>query len=103
MKNILTIDFEDWHQLVHRRVTGELIAPSFHVHRQLDIFLDLLAEYGAHATFFTLGLLAERYPELVRRIAAAGHEVACHGYGHLIAYRMTSAEFRDDTHRAKQL
>jgi polysaccharide deacetylase family protein (PEP-CTERM system associated) len=103
MNNILSIDFEDWHQLVHRRVTGGLIEPSDHVHHQLDIFLDLLAEYGVHATFFTVGLLAKRYPELVRRIAAAGHEVACHGYEHLLVYRLTPEQFRDDTRRAKQL
>jgi polysaccharide deacetylase family protein (PEP-CTERM system associated) len=102
MKNILSIDLEDWYQLAHRHITGELIPPSEGVFRQLDLFLEILAESGARATFFTVGMLAERYPELVRRIAAAGHEVACHGYAHLIVYRLTPDEFRSDTSRAKK-
>jgi hypothetical protein len=52
------------------------------VERNLDLILRLLDEAGARATFFTLGWIAERFPEVVRRIAAAGHEIASHGYAH---------------------
>jgi peptidoglycan/xylan/chitin deacetylase (PgdA/CDA1 family) len=103
MKNILSIDFEDWHQLVHRRIAGELIPASDGVFRQLDLFLNILAETGARGTFFTVGMLAERYPEMLRRIAAAGHELACHGYLHLIVHRLTPEKFREDTARAKRV
>lgn len=61
-----------------------------------------LAEHDTRATFFVLGWVAERFPDLVRAIAAQGHEVACHGYAHRLAYRLGHAGFRDDVVRAKR-
>jgi polysaccharide deacetylase family protein (PEP-CTERM system associated) len=55
------------------------------------------------ATFFTLGWIAERYPQVVKRIVAAGHELASHGYGHLRASDQTRAEFANDIRSAKAL
>lgn len=63
--------------------------------------LELFAAHGVEATFFVLGWVADRYPALVRDIAAAGHELACHSYWHRLIPRLTPAEFRDDTRRAK--
>lgn len=63
--------------------------------------LDLLQEAGVRGTFFVLGWIAERQPGLVRAIAAEGHEVACHGYGHRMITRMSRAEFTADVERAK--
>jgi polysaccharide deacetylase family protein (PEP-CTERM system associated) len=57
--------------------------------------LELLAERGAHGTFFILGWVAKRYPELVREIAAGGHEVASHGWGHRQVTRLTPEQFRE--------
>jgi polysaccharide deacetylase family protein (PEP-CTERM system associated) len=57
--------------------------------------LQLLAEKGAHGTFFVLGWIAKRYPELVREIAAGGHEVASHGWGHRQVTRLTPEQFRE--------
>ena len=71
--------------------------------RNTERLLDLLAEHDVRATFFVLGWVAERYPALVRRIAAAGHEIASHGYGHRLVYDQTPAAFRDDVRRAKAL
>ncbi len=65
--------------------------------------LDLLRETGTKATFFTLGWLAERYPDMVRDIYKEGHEVASHGYSHSLIYNQTRDEFRDDVRRAKQI
>lgn len=62
--------------------------------------LDLFAEYGLRGTFFLVGWVAERYPELARRIAAAGHEIACHSYRHSHISRLNPLEFRADTRRA---
>jgi polysaccharide deacetylase family protein (PEP-CTERM system associated) len=62
--------------------------------------LALLAERGVHGTFFVLGAVAERHPELVREIAAAGHEVATHGWSHTLVYRMTPETFRDELTRS---
>jgi polysaccharide deacetylase family protein (PEP-CTERM system associated) len=63
--------------------------------------LDLLEQHDAHATFFVLGWVAERFPRLVREIQAGGHEVGCHSYWHRLIYRLTPDEFREDTRRAK--
>ncbi len=103
MNNVLAIDLEDWHQLVHRRMTGELIDQEPRVFAQLDFLLELFAEHNVRATFFVLGMLAERYPELVKRVAYGGHEVASHGYAHVIVHRATPAQFREDTKRSKRL
>lgn len=63
--------------------------------------LDLLAARETRATFFVLGWVAERFPALVRAIAARGHEVACHGHAHRLAYRLGPDAFREDVRRAK--
>jgi len=103
VKNILSIDLEEWDQLAYRRVTGRLPAPSDGIARQLDRLLALLREQNAQATFFVLGMMAERNPALVRRVAEEGHEVACHGYAHLIVDRLERSQFREDAERAKKL
>jgi polysaccharide deacetylase family protein (PEP-CTERM system associated) len=63
--------------------------------------LGIFDEVGVRATFFVLGWVAERFPDIVRRIAAGGHEVASHGYEHRLVYRQTPAAFREDVRRAK--
>jgi polysaccharide deacetylase family protein (PEP-CTERM system associated) len=63
--------------------------------------LDLFAARRVTATFFVLGWVAERFPSLVTRIAAAGHEIASHGYAHRLIYQQTPAAFREDLRRAK--
>ena len=102
--NAMTVDVEDyfhvsafdgviprsrWDNLEHR-VCGNT-----------DRVLGLLDEAGVLATFFVLGWVAERYPDLVRRIARQGHEIASHGFAHRLVYDQTPAAFRDDVTRAK--
>lgn len=65
--------------------------------------LDVLAAARTRATFFVLGWVAERHPALVRAIAEAGHEVACHGYAHQMITRLSPTEFREDIQRAKKV
>lgn len=65
--------------------------------------LRLFADARVRATFFVLGWVAERHPALIREIASAGHEVACHGYSHQLVYRQSPQEFRDETRRSKDL
>ena len=101
--NILTFDLEDWYQLVHRRITGELIPPRETVIRQVEGLLALLDAHSVKATFFVLGMVAERYRNLVRRIAAAGHEIASHGYSHRLVHQLSQEEFRQDSARSKDL
>ena len=73
------------------------------VERNVDRLLQMLDAQHVQATFFTLGWVAERYPQLVRRIVAGGHELASHGYGHERASDLDRASLREDLSRAKAL
>lgn len=77
-------------------------APSRVVHAT-GLLLDLLHRHQAEATFFILGCVARRYPALVRRIAAAGHEIACHGYDHDRLHHLNPVSFRNDIGSARAL
>jgi polysaccharide deacetylase family protein (PEP-CTERM system associated) len=101
--NILSFDLEDWYQLVQRRLTGELPAPRDSIFRQTDLLLGLLEQHQTRATFFVLGMVAERFPELVRQIAAQGHEIASHGYAHLRVSGLSREQFERDTRRSRDL
>jgi polysaccharide deacetylase family protein (PEP-CTERM system associated) len=104
MKNAMSIDVEDYFQVSafapHIRREDWDSLPC-RVERNVDLILALLDEAGAKATFFTLGWIAERHPQVVRRIVEGGHELASHGYGHQRASDLTPAQFRDDIVRAK--
>lgn len=69
----------------------------------VDRFLDLLDKYKVKATFFVLAKVAEKQPDLVRKIYIKGHEIASHGYSHELVYRIRPAEFREDIRRAKNI
>ena len=101
--NVLSIDLEEWYQLSHRSLSGCLIPPRDSILREVDYLLDVLQRHGVRATFFALGLLVESHPELVRRIAAAGHEIGSHGYAHLQIFRLTRQQFLEDTQRARRV
>ena len=85
------IDRADWDQLEHR------------VERNSEAVLELFDEAGIKATFFTLGWVAERYPALMQKIAAAGHEIANHGYDHARVFTLTPDQFRDDLDRSRKI
>ncbi len=104
--NALTVDVEDYYQVegftsvVRREDWSQWESRVEDNTRRL---LELFARHHARGTFFTLGWVAERHPALVREIAAAGHEVACHGYEHRLIYQQTPDEFRRDLSRAKNI
>lgn len=95
---ILTFDLEDWFHLVDGGGCGA-VAES-RVEAMADRLLSLLAETHQVATFFCLGEVAALYPALIRRIAEAGHDVACHSYSHLPLSAMDPLSFREDLRRA---
>jgi len=102
--NALTVDVEDYFQVsafAPHIGRDEWDRIPVRVEQNVELILAMLAEHGVHATFFTLGWVAERCPGLVRRIADAGHEVASHGYAHHRASELAPGEFRDDIGRAK--
>ena len=95
--NILSFDVEDWAQS-----TFDFDLPiGDRVVANTALILDLCAAAAAKGTFFVLGRVAEVHPSLVRRIHAAGHEVASHGYDHRPVHAMTPATFRTDLRRAR--
>jgi polysaccharide deacetylase family protein (PEP-CTERM system associated) len=104
--NAMTIDVEDY---FHFSVFDGVVPRhrwdglESRVCANTERILEILDERNVRATFFILGWVAERFPELVRRIAWAGHEIASHGYAHRLVYDQTPAAFRDDVRRAKAL
>jgi polysaccharide deacetylase family protein (PEP-CTERM system associated) len=104
--NALTIDVEDYFQVSAfapyiRREDWD--TRECRIERNVERILALLATRDVKATFFTLGWIAERYPQLVRRIVEAGHEMASHGYGHERASDLSPEAFSQDISRAKGL
>lgn len=94
---LLSIDFEDWHQLVRRRIgRGGWDLPHPEFEPQVRAVLALLEEIGARATFFFLGMTVDNYPDLAREVAGRGHDVASHGHGHARVYTQTRDQFRAD-------
>jgi polysaccharide deacetylase family protein (PEP-CTERM system associated) len=106
MRNILTIDVEDYfHVSAFETVVRCEDWEQFEsrVERNTHRILELLETHETKATFFVLGWVAERHPALLRAIHASGHEVASHGYSHRRIYTQTPAQFRQETQRAKHL
>ena len=92
MINILTVDVEDWQQ-----ATLDYNMPiSQRAVDNTNRLLDILAEHGAHATFFVQTLVAEKYPHLIQRIAAEGHEIASHGHRHIPLFNLSPGDFAQD-------
>ena len=103
MKSALTIDVEDYYQVTayERLVSRDQWSqqPSRVVDNTRRM-LELFARRQVHGTFFVLGWVAERFPELVREIDAAGHEIGSHSYWHRLVYEQTPGEFREDLRRS---
>lgn len=106
IRNALTIDVEDYFQV-------SAFAPYIprdhwekrdcRVERNVERILQMLDDHGTKATFFTLGWIAERHPQVVRRIVEQGHELASHGYGHERASDLTESAFFSDIDSAKKI
>ncbi len=105
-KNVMTVDVEDYFHVsafssvINRNDWAKL---ECRVERNTRALLELFHEREVACTFFVLGWVAERYPGLIREIAASGHEVACHGLTHELVYRQTPEVFLAETRRAKQV
>jgi polysaccharide deacetylase family protein (PEP-CTERM system associated) len=100
LPNALTVDVEDWYHSVLEIPPAEWPTYEDRVAPATERLLACLAERSARATFFVLGHVAERHPELVPAIEAAGHEIACHGYAHRLVYDQSPEEFRSDLRRS---
>jgi polysaccharide deacetylase family protein (PEP-CTERM system associated) len=106
IENALTIDVEDYFQvaaLAEAVKREDWHSMEYRVEANTQRILSLLDQHNAKATFFTLGWVAEKSPELVRTIQKEGHEVASHGYSHQLIYNQTPEVFRDETRRSKAI
>ena len=104
--NAFTVDVEDYYQVeafsrhIDRNQWNDYAS---HVEANTDAILMLLEEKSTKATFFTLGCVAEKHPEIVRKIVAQGHEIASHGYSHQLIYTQDEKVFREETVRSKAI
>ena len=105
-QHVFSVDVEEYFQVnafesvvtrEHWDALPSRLGPS------IDILLDVLAHHGATGTFFTLGWIAARYPRIVQRIAAAGHEIASHGWWHRRVPELTAAQYREEVRSSKDL
>ncbi|HBW37913.1 XrtA system polysaccharide deacetylase [Desulfosporosinus sp. BICA1-9] len=103
MKNILTVDLEEWfHANYDDNVFDAQKTYEVRIVQNTERLLTLFAEHKAKATFFVLGYVAEKHPQLIQDIAAAGHEIASHGYAHQLIYEQSPSTFREDVSQAKK-
>jgi polysaccharide deacetylase family protein (PEP-CTERM system associated) len=104
--NALTIDVEDWYHILDSPtvpVLKEWERLESRVEHNVIQLLDVLARTKTRATFFWLGWLAERHQQLVKRCFQTGHEIASHGFAHLIPNQVGPIAFRNDLSRAKKI
>jgi polysaccharide deacetylase family protein (PEP-CTERM system associated) len=103
--NGLSVDVEDWFQVgafENVIARGEWDSIKTRVEDNVYRVIDLFAEADVTATFFTLGWVARRHPNMIRRIVDAGHEIASHGYDHARVFTFTRKEFGDDIRKARE-
>ena len=106
LRNYLTVDVEDYFQVA---AFEKAIAPDdwdqyeCRITENVRTILDLFASHDVKATFFIVGWIAERYPDLILTIDGQGHEIGCHSYWHRKVYDLTPEEFRQDTNQSKKI
>ena len=106
LPNAMSVDVEDYFQVSafdNRISRSEWDQMPSRVARNIDRVLGLFSEHGAKATFFTLGWVADRHPNVVRRIADEGHEIASHGYEHTRVGQLGRDKFFEDVSRTRKL
>ena len=104
MLNVLTIDVEDYFQVAALSKSIPVSSwgsISTRVERNTHRLLDLFDEHDVKATHFVLGWVAERYPDIVKKISERGHEVASHGYSHQLIYNQKQKVFKEETVKSK--
>lgn len=104
--NAITVDVEDWFHICDIET---ILPPSqwdrceSRVEKNVIKILEILSKNRVFGTFFVLGYVAERLPEVIKMIAEEGHEIASHGFGHIQIYKMTPDEFEGDLTRSKRV
>jgi len=101
--NILTFDIEDWYNCDF--ITTDLNWDKFEVriYEGVNRILNELQTRNLKATFFCLGWIAEKHPDVIRKIHSQGHHIGCHSYQHELSFRFNREEFKQDTKKSKEL
>ena len=103
---ILTFDIEDWfHVLDNKDTQSPDLWDKFpsRAEEGLERILEFLSSQNQKATFFILGWMAEKYPELIKKIDRCGHHIASHSYSHQLVYQQSQSAFREDLYRSKMV
>jgi len=106
LKNFLTIDVEEWFNILDDPAVPKFTAwdgLEARLPRNIEWILAILDEHNVKATMFWLGWAAQKYPDIVRQCAKAGHEIASHGYRHILAYEEGREKFREDIRHGKKI
>ena len=106
IKHAMTVDVEDYfHVAAFANVIQTQNWDNYpcRVEHNTDVLLELFDTKNIKATFFVLGWVAERYPDIVKKIVAQGHELASHGYSHQLVYSQSPEVFREETYKSKQI
>lgn len=103
MNSVFSVDVEDGISIAMRDAFGKKIPQTERVVSNTILVLELLAKHNVRGTFFTLGQVAEMFPDLIKRIANGGHELAVHGYDHWQFFKMTPQTAFEELTRAKKL
>ena len=98
--NILTFDIEEWFHCDFISDDKNWSNYEVRIYESTDFILNTLSKYNRKATFFILGWVAEKHPEIVKKIYNEGHEIGCHSMKHELVHRFTPQQFREDTKNA---
>jgi polysaccharide deacetylase family protein (PEP-CTERM system associated) len=101
--NILTFDIEDWYNCDFVTTDFNWDKHEVRIYESVDKILDELESRNLNGTFFCLGWLAEKHPEVIRKIHSKGHHLGCHSYQHELSFRFDRESFKYDTKKAKDL
>ena len=105
-KCLLTFDVEEWFQVENLKSAiskNDWNNKQSSVVKNSEKILNLLSKHNIKATFFILGWVAERNPDLIKKIKEKGHEIASHGYGHDLTYQLTDDALKKDLSHSKKL
>jgi len=106
ISNYLTIDIEDYYQVsAFEPIVGLAKWDQYpsRVEKNTRRILQALERHNVKATFFVLGWIGEKNPHLIKEIMEKGHRIGCHSYEHRLVYNLSPKEFKQDTHRAKDI
>ena len=102
----MTVDLEDWFQVENFKTQinpNDWVSYEYRIEKNTDVILSLLDSNNSKATFFSLGWIAKKFPQLVSKIYSCGHEISSHGYNHNLAYNQSKNDFLEDLAITKDL